>query len=672
MITYSQNFEDVYIARAFADVSNGFYVDLGAYDPFVDSVTAHFYLNNWSGINVEPGPSFSAFNKHRSRDINVNVAISDREGAATLFFHEGDPGTSTLNSSIEPALEFRVGKRIRIEVPAVRLKTLLDSNANGRHIHFLKIDVEGLEEAIIRDTDWLRYRPELLIIEATLPYTNHRRDNAWGAILGSFNYFEVFFDGINVYYLRKESMARAHAFRMPVNILDNAIKFQTDILPTIQLIRDSTVGDTKNKPDIVNICLSLAKDVLNASDVHTRRSYAERHLMLATKNEANSIRQTAERQMEYLSKRFEVAVVDLQKNQRQLALAEDDLSNRDKELNQLRTALHQSEIKYKVLAKNKRADSYVHDATTRSLRGKLTILRAKLVALHSEARRMHRVSSENVVLQRSLQRKLADRESCIKDAVAENAANVRRLAALKTTAANLSRTIECAESRRVQREEDYALSIAIDVSKRGRADALQISHHVHEIKRLRDQICILEANIEFLRLEQAARIEDLTLTFSIERAASKRQELVASRSTTLLLSELREAMQFIEKVRQVGIGRVDDRKPKAQGLINRIRAKIHQVLLELRRSEDERIIISAGLFDSVYYLKENPDVALSGIDALRHYILHGANEGRNPHPLFDDEFYRKENPDVDLKQINPLVHFIRHGVHEGRRRNKFF
>jgi hypothetical protein len=54
MISYAHNFEDVLLDRCFRNVSNGFYIDVGAWDPVVDSVTHHFYEKGWHGINGEP------------------------------------------------------------------------------------------------------------------------------------------------------------------------------------------------------------------------------------------------------------------------------------------------------------------------------------------------------------------------------------------------------------------------------------------------------------------------------------------------------------------------------------------------------------------------------------------------------------------------------------------
>lgn len=40
---YSQNAEDVLLARCFEGQGTGFYVDVGAEDPIKGSVTKHFY-----------------------------------------------------------------------------------------------------------------------------------------------------------------------------------------------------------------------------------------------------------------------------------------------------------------------------------------------------------------------------------------------------------------------------------------------------------------------------------------------------------------------------------------------------------------------------------------------------------------------------------------------------
>ena len=52
--SYAQNFEDVMLFRALGHVKKGFYLDIGAGEPEIDSVTKLFYSLGWTGVNVEP------------------------------------------------------------------------------------------------------------------------------------------------------------------------------------------------------------------------------------------------------------------------------------------------------------------------------------------------------------------------------------------------------------------------------------------------------------------------------------------------------------------------------------------------------------------------------------------------------------------------------------------
>ena len=73
-----------------------------------------------------------------------------------------------------------------------------------------------------------------------------------------------------------------------------------------------------------------------------------------------------------------------------------------------------------------------------------------------------------------------------------------------------------------------------------------------------------------------------------------------------------------------------------------------------------------NIFNKDYYLSNYPDVKNSRVDPLMHYILYGADEGRNPHPLFDSNYYLERNPDVKKTGANPLEHFVVSGGKEGR------
>ena len=72
------------------------------------------------------------------------------------------------------------------------------------------------------------------------------------------------------------------------------------------------------------------------------------------------------------------------------------------------------------------------------------------------------------------------------------------------------------------------------------------------------------------------------------------------------------------------------------------------------------------LFDSRWYLDNNPDVAAIGVNPLFHYLTSGHREGRQPNPLFSDHWYRDRNPDIAAFEASALQHYARFGDAEGR------
>ena len=72
------------------------------------------------------------------------------------------------------------------------------------------------------------------------------------------------------------------------------------------------------------------------------------------------------------------------------------------------------------------------------------------------------------------------------------------------------------------------------------------------------------------------------------------------------------------------------------------------------------------LFDTTYYLANNPDVAAAGVDPYTHFHFTGWHEGRNPDALFNTNYYLAQNPDVAAAGIDPLVHYDTQGWKEGR------
>ena len=72
------------------------------------------------------------------------------------------------------------------------------------------------------------------------------------------------------------------------------------------------------------------------------------------------------------------------------------------------------------------------------------------------------------------------------------------------------------------------------------------------------------------------------------------------------------------------------------------------------------------LFDEGWYLERYPDVRVSGMDPLQHYIRFGVNEGRDPNRFFEGAWYQEHYPDVAPARLDPLLHYLRIGAGELR------
>lgn len=221
-ISYSQNFEDVMLWRALKHVEHGFYVDIGAWSPDLDSVTRAFYERGWHGINIEPNPEFNRqLQERRPRDMNLRVAVGDREGVLTMNFL-GNPGLSTLDDAIAEKHQQAGWNLDRQEVQVTTLSTLWQQHVPaGQDVHFLKVDVEGLEDAALRGNDWSRYRPWVVVVEATLPMSQVESYESWEPILLNANYRFTYADGLNRFYVADEHPELLPAFKYPPNVFDD-------------------------------------------------------------------------------------------------------------------------------------------------------------------------------------------------------------------------------------------------------------------------------------------------------------------------------------------------------------------------------------------------------------------------------------------------------------------
>lgn len=81
---------------------------------------------------------------------------------------------------------------------------------------------------------------------------------------------------------------------------------------------------------------------------------------------------------------------------------------------------------------------------------------------------------------------------------------------------------------------------------------------------------------------------------------------------------------------------------------------------------DLSLLEETDLFDPYWYETRYRDTKIMGLEAARHYLLYGAELGRDPGPTFSTRAYWAAYRDVAESGMNPLVHYLRFGLAEGR------
>jgi FkbM family methyltransferase len=218
-VTYAQNFEDVILWRALKHIEKGTYVDVGAQDPIYDSVSFGFYERGWRGIHVEASPRYAkALRDARPDEVVIEAAVSGEPGVLTFFEF---PGTGLGTGDPEIArLHAEAGHDVsRIDVPSVTLDQVLE-HVVDRDVHWLKIDVEGMEADVLRS--WKgAIRPWIVVIESRLPNSDQQSYDTWESMLLKNGYAFVYFDGLNRFYLSSEHEELREKFSVGPNFFDD-------------------------------------------------------------------------------------------------------------------------------------------------------------------------------------------------------------------------------------------------------------------------------------------------------------------------------------------------------------------------------------------------------------------------------------------------------------------
>lgn len=278
-VSNAQNGEDVVLWRALGHLPSGTYVEVGANHPRDDSASRAFYDHGWSGLTIEPVPYYAELHRQeRPRDTLVEAAVTSIPGEKVLHVVPGS-GLSTLQDDVSDEHARRGFAHEDVTVPGVRLADLVDqAGLAAGSVHFLLVDVEGAEAEVLASIDLTRWRPWVLVVEATAPNSTEQTHASWEPQVLAAGYELCLFDGVSRFYV-----AREHAEELgprlsyPACVLDAYVTRTTQRLKAerTEAIRDAVHWRTRALVGWADAVASTAPTPAIGDDEESRRLRAE-------------------------------------------------------------------------------------------------------------------------------------------------------------------------------------------------------------------------------------------------------------------------------------------------------------------------------------------------------------------------------------------------------------
>ena len=164
-ISYSYGGIDLLILNIFKNQDKGFYLDIGCGHPIKNNNTYLLSKKGWSGINIDlDEENISLFNAYRNKDFNVSSAVSDKEGETDLYFYHNKSSLNTISKQNANFQKAKISAIKRIKTQTIN-KIIENSPYKDKKIDFLTIDVEGSELQILKNFDFNKYTPKVIVVE---------------------------------------------------------------------------------------------------------------------------------------------------------------------------------------------------------------------------------------------------------------------------------------------------------------------------------------------------------------------------------------------------------------------------------------------------------------------------------------------------------------------------
>lgn len=164
--------EQELIRSFFKNKPKGFYVDVGANEPVIESQTYHLEKEGWDGLLIEPLPYYIKLLKEQRRGKVVPYACSSPENHNKEHEIIVAGGHSTLNND---PIAIGTVKQDTAMITCRTLDSVLEENKVIVGFEFISIDIEGHEMEMFKGFTLTKWKPQLVLLEDHV--INHEKHN---------------------------------------------------------------------------------------------------------------------------------------------------------------------------------------------------------------------------------------------------------------------------------------------------------------------------------------------------------------------------------------------------------------------------------------------------------------------------------------------------------------
>ena len=221
--SYSQNYEDFFFLNILYNniklpiPAKLFYLDIGANHPKTLNNTWLLYKRGAHGIIVEPNPDMISLHEAcRPRDKQLAVGLSSTGGGVLPYYCFTSPTLNTFSEEERDSV-LATGTSLK-ETKNIQVLSVIDFEKKyvaDKEVHFMSLDVEGLDFQILKAWDFTICKPYIICVE-TQEYYGGKEEGFLEIVRYMNDYgYSIYGDtGLNTFFVRVDKIKKFEDYQV--------------------------------------------------------------------------------------------------------------------------------------------------------------------------------------------------------------------------------------------------------------------------------------------------------------------------------------------------------------------------------------------------------------------------------------------------------------------------